>query len=145
VRDATPPRTADATDTVTAAPNNTIPPAEPHEGGNRKLELAGLVGGGVLMVVGIGMWAAASSTQGDINNASTKTVADFHNLQNLESNADTYALAGNLAFFTGVAVAAVSGYFLWRDHRRGEQRTARIAPAVMGRGAGVTLTIGGAR
>jgi hypothetical protein len=145
--EAVPPRTAQAT-TVTGAPDNTIPPAQPTERdgrGNQKLAFAGIVGGGVLVVLGIVMWAEASGVQGDINNARTVNVVDFRHLQDLESSADGYALAGNLMFFGGAALGAVSGYFYWRDHRRAERRTARVAPAVFRHGAGLTLTFGGAR
>ena len=120
-----------------------LPPAPPAEHDNRKLELAGIVGGGVLVIAGIVLWGEAASTQNDITNAPVKTVGDFHNLQNLESQGDAFALGGNIVFFGGVALAAVSGYFYWRDHRRAERRTARVAPVVFPHGAGVTLTFGG--
>ena len=97
------------------------------------------------MVLSFILWAEASSIQGDINNAPTKTPADFRNLQDLESSGDGYAGVGNLCFISGVALGAVAGYFFWRDHRAGHStKQARIAPAVFDHGGGLTLTIGGA-
>jgi hypothetical protein len=145
-----PPTTAAPTRTaqvgVTAAPDGTIAQPPAPEGDNRKLALTGIIGGGTLVVLGVVMWAEASSTQNDINNAPIKTVNDFHHLQDLENQGDAYALAGNLMFFGGLALGAVSGYFYVRDHRRAHERgTARIAPTVFRHGAGLTLTFGGAR
>jgi hypothetical protein len=131
-------------DTVTAAPNNQVPPPEGHAD-HHKLELTGMAVGGSLVVLSVVMWAEASSTQNDINSAPTRTHADFVHLQDLENSADTYAALGNVMFIGGLAVGAVSTYFWWRDRKSGSTQQARIAPAVFDHGAGLTLSFGGAR
>ena len=140
---AKPVQTAQA-DTVTAAPNNQIRPAEDHVDHHR-LELTGMAVGGGLVALSLIMWAEAASTQSDIDAAPTRTKADFQNLQDLENTADTYASLGNVMFVGGLAVGAVSTYFWWRDRKSGSSQQARIAPAVFDHGAGVTFSFGGGR
>jgi hypothetical protein len=134
-------------DTVTAAPDGQVgqPPPEGGES-NRRLEITGLAAGGVLVGLGFIFWASASSQQDAIDMSNPKSPKDFQNLQDLESTGDTYATLGNIAFIGGVAVAAVSGYFLWRDrHHDRAPQSARLAPAVFDHGAGLTLSFGGTR
>jgi hypothetical protein len=131
-------------DTVTAAPNNQIPPPE-GQPDHRRLELTGMAVGGGLVGLSLILWAEAASTQSDIDAAPTKTHADFVHLQDLESSADAYASLGNVMFLGGLAVGAVSTYFWWRDRKSGSTQQARIAPAVFDHGAGITLSFGGAR
>ena len=130
---------------MSAAPNNEVSgPPEGHAD-NRRLEVMGIAAGGALVVLGLVMWAEADSTQSDIENAPTRTPNDFKNLRDLENTGDTYATLGNIAAIGGLALGAVSGYFYWRDRHRATSRHARLAPTVFDHGAGVTLTIGGAR
>jgi len=137
-------RTAQA-DTVTAAPNNRI--VESDEGGdNTRLEITGLASGGGLMLVGALLWAEANSTQSDINSLPTpKSPKDFQNLTDLENRGDTYAMLGNISFFGGVAVAAVSGYFYWRDRGHPNKRTVSVQPTLLDHGGGIALSFGGGR
>ncbi|HSN25261.1 MAG TPA: hypothetical protein VLT45_03215 [Kofleriaceae bacterium] len=142
----TPPKpltTAQVEPTVTAAPNGQV--TQPNEGraDHRRLELTGMGVGGGLVLLSLVMWAEASSTQSDIDNAPTRTAADLKNLQDLESQGDTYATLGNVMFIGGLGVAAVSTYFWWRDRRADHGQQARIAPTVFDHGAGVTLSFGG--
>jgi hypothetical protein len=140
---------AGSADTVTAAPEGQVSqgPQPPPEGdsGNRRMEITGLAVGGVLVGVGLIFWSSASSQQDAIDASMPKSPKDFQNLQDLESTGDTYATLGNIAFIGGVAVAAVSGYFLWRDRHHDRLQTARLAPAVFDHGAGLTLSFGGNR
>lgn len=139
------PRTSEPTVTGAAEqpmPGQTDTPSTDH----RRLELAGMIGGGGLAVVGVFMWVAAGNTQSDINAITPqqlRTSKDFRHLTDLEATADSYALAGNLMFGAGVALAAVSGYFYWRDRGDHHHAQARITPAVLPHGAGLVLTIGG--
>lgn len=135
--------TAQAEPTVTAAPNGQVtPPADEHVD-HRKLELTGIGVGGGLVLLSLVMWAEANSTQSDIDNAPAKTATDLKNLQDLESQGDTYASLGNVFFVGGLGLAAVSTYFWWRDRRADHGQQARIAPTVFDHGAGVTLSFGG--
>src|SRR5205823_1035846 len=142
---AAPIKTAQADTNVTAAPNGQITNAPEGASDNRRLEMMGMAAGGGLVLVGVILWLEASSAQGDINSAPTKSPKDFQNLSDLESRADTYANIGNVAVVGGVVLAGVSGFFYWRDHEARAAQEARLAPAVFDHGAGLTLTIGGAR
>ena len=136
-------------DTVTASPNGQIVPPPPEgetSSGNRRIQVAGLVAGGVLVGVGVIFWSSAQNQQDAIDMAMPKSPKDFQNLQDLESTGDTYATVGNICFIGGVALAAVSGYFLWRDrHHSGSAQHARIVPTVYPGGGGLALSFGGSR
>ena len=110
---------------------------------NRRLELIGMAGGGGLVVLGLVMWVAANSVQGDINTAPTRTRQDLIDLKNLESKGDTYATLGNVFAITGVVVGGISTYFFIRDRRAGSSAMAHLMPTVIDHGAGLVLTIGG--
>ena len=135
-------RTAQA-GAVTAAPDNRIE-SGPEGGHSQTLHVAGMAAGGGLAVVGVLFWAAASSTQDEINNTPTpRSPKDFQALKDLEDTGDTDALVGNVAFFGGVALAAVSGYLWWRDREHHGTQHARLTPTVFDHGAGVALSFGG--
>jgi len=136
------PITTAQADTVTAAPNGQVTAPEGHED-HKRLELTGMAVGGGLVLLSFVMWAEASSTQSDIDSAPTKTLADLHHLQDLESQGDAYSGIGNLMFIGGVGLAAVSTYFWWRDRRADHGQQARLAPTVLDHGAGVVLSFGG--
>jgi len=140
---AKPVTTAQVEPTVTGAPNGQVaPPADEHVD-HRRLELTGMGVGGGLVLLSLVMWAEAGSTQSDIDNAPAKSAADLKNLQDLESQGDTYAGLGNVFFIGGLGLAAVSTYFWWRDRRADHGQQARVAPTVFDHGAGVTLSFGG--
>jgi hypothetical protein len=132
-----------------APPMNEAPPiAEPSEAPSQRGPVIGLAVGGGLVVLSLIMWGEASSTQGDINTAPTKTVGDFHNLQNLENQGAAYATLGNVFFVGGIVTAAVSSYFFWRNrtaHSNANATQAMVAPTLFDHGAGLALTIGGLR
>lgn len=117
-------------------------PAEGQTAGGRG-PLIGLTVGGGLVVLSLIMWGSASSTQNDINNAPTRTVADFQNLQDLENKGATYAALGNVFFIGGIVVAGVSSYYFWRNRRaHATTSQAMVTPTLFDHGAGLALTIG---
>lgn len=124
---------------VTAAPANVIMPE-----GRRtsRLAIVGLAGGGGLIIVGLLLWNAASDKASEIADAPTRTRADLIRLQALESDADAYALWGNVTVIGGVALAGVGGYLLWRGRRAPASSQARIVPLLFDHGAGLAVTIG---
>lgn len=119
-----------------AAGDATVEPAIDRARPDRTRGIAFAAGGGLALVVGLALWANASSLQGDIDAAPNRSLADARNLQTLEAKADAYALAGNLAVLVGLVAGGVGGYYLWRD-QRGQRTT--IAPAVIDHGAGLAL------
>jgi hypothetical protein len=112
-------------------------------GSRDRLELAGMIGGGGALVLGLVLWGAASSTQDDINNAPTRTRQDLANLKDLESRGDIYAAAGNVLVATGAVVGGIATYLYIRDRRAAGAQTARLVPTVLDHGAGLVLTLGG--
>ncbi len=140
----TPPPPTDGSN-VTAAPNGEVTtPADdviPHH----KLEVAGAIGGGVAILLGFALWGAAKSTQSDIDAAPTKTAADLAHLHDLEQQGDGQANGGNFLFVAGLVVGGISGYYLYRDHKRAASATAhaRITPVLVDHGAGIALIFGG--
>lgn len=107
-------------------------------------EIAGMVGGGSMVALGIVLWAATSRTQSDIDSAPTVTHQDLVHLRDLESRGEIYAGVGNGLAIAGLVVGGISTYFYIRDYRADRQPTARLAPTLLDHGAGVVLTIGGA-
>jgi hypothetical protein len=107
------------------------------------LELAGMIGGGSMLVLGMVLWGAASSTQDDINRAPTRTPRDLASLKDLESRGDLYAAAGNVLVVTGAVLGGISTYLYVRDRRATGAQTARLVPTVLPHGAGLVLTLGG--
>jgi len=96
-----------------------------------------------MVLLGVLWWGAASGTQNDINNAPTKTAADLAHLRDLENKGDGQAGLGNVMFIGGVALAAVSTYFFWKDSRQRHSQQAHIVPTVSPHGAGIAFVIGG--
>lgn len=95
------------------------------------------IGGGVLAGAGLALWAVASSTQRDIDDAPTTTPSDLERLAALERDGRTYAGVGNGLVIAGaVAAAAGLGWLLW-DRRR--DRALRITPVATAQRAGLAL------
>jgi hypothetical protein len=114
----------------------------PHDG---RLELAGMIGGGSMLVLGAVLWGVASSTQDDIDHAPTRSRQDLANLKDLESRGDIYAAAGNVLVVTGAVLGGIATYLYIRDHRAPGAQSAHLVPTVLdhGHGAGLVLTLGG--
>ena len=119
-------------------------PQQPAEGGSsnreRNIWIGVTAGGGVLVALGIALWAQAGNLQDDIDNASTNTNADFVRLNELEDKASSRAWAGNVFMVAGLAVAGYGGYRLWRYYRT---KNVAVTPTPVEGGAAVTLTIVG--
>ena len=103
----------------------------------RTVQIAGIAGGGALMLVGAGLWASAAGKQGDIDDAPTATPAQIDALIALENDAASTASWGNRAFIFGalIAGAAATWFVLDRD------REVEVAPVVTPDGAGVGATL----
>ena len=125
------------------APAGSAPLADPPGPRDRGLELAGMIGGGSLLALGVVLWGAASNTQNEINNAPTRTRQDLANLRDLESRGDVYAAAGNVLVATGAVLGGIATYLYIRDRRAAGAQTARLVPTVIDHGAGLVLTFGG--
>lgn len=109
----------------------------------QRLEIAGMAGGGGLVVLGLLLWGAASGVQSDIDKAPTTTKQDLLDLKDLESRGDGYAGLGNLFVIGGLVVGGLGTYFYIKDRRTTSTTSARLTPTVLDHGAGVVLTIGG--
>jgi hypothetical protein len=121
----------------------TAPPPAPHSD-NHRLEIAGMAGGGALVVLSFVLWGAANGVQHDIEKAPTTTRQDLLDLKNLESRGDGYAGLGNVFALSGLVVGSIATYFYIRDRRDASSTTtARLTPTVLDHGAGLVLTIGG--
>jgi hypothetical protein len=127
----------------TAPTGPAAPPADQAAPRDRRLELAGMIGGGGMLVLGLVLWGAASSTQDDINNAPATTRQDLANLRDLESRGDIYAAAGNVLVATGAVVGGIATYLYIKDRRAAGAKVARLVPTVLDHGAGLVLTLGG--
>lgn len=131
---------------VSAAPTGEIAPTNEGEHKSYRWQKIGMGAGATLVVLSFLMWSKASDTQELIDQAPASTPADFERLRQLEKDGDGYAGGGNLFFLTGIVVGGYSAYSYWKGHRAQRQASrAVITPTVYPQGAGVMLTIGGAR
>ena len=97
-------------------------------------------GGGLLVLIGLGLWSSYRSLQQDIDDAPTGTSAQIDQLRALEDRASTRAWAGNFFVLAGVAVAGYGGYRLWQWSK---SKHVTVTPTPVEGGAAVTLTIVG--
>lgn len=111
---------------------------EPKAGSNRErnLWIGVTAGGGLVLALGLAMWAQAGSLQDDIDNAQTADDGDFSELQDLEDKASSRGWAGNILVVAGLAIAGYSGYRLWKATR---QKEVVVTPAPVEGGAAVFL------
>jgi hypothetical protein len=119
--------------------------ADDGEGSSHKLiYVGGMIGGGLFALIGMGLWSSAGDIQNEIDSAPKKTVADFKHVQDLESQGDSKARAGNVMFVIGVGVGAVATYLFIRDrhHHNAAQQHAMIGPTLFDHGAGLAFTFG---
>jgi len=119
------------------------PMVQPRRDSRKPLLIAGVAGGGVFMLVGIGLWSHASGLQDQIDSAPVRTAADIRALQDLENRADSSSTWGNIMFVSGLAVGGIATYFLVKELRRPSQDKIALTPTLMPHGAGLTLTFGG--
>jgi hypothetical protein len=142
-----PPSGAAPTRTAQLDPNQaTLPPpngAQPLDQPRSSRAVTGMAIGGGLVVLSVILWAEAGSVQNDINNAPTRTPADFKNLKDLESKGDAYSGLGNLTFLGGLVVGGISGYFYYKDRKAHSSSQARITPTLVDHGVGLAFTYGG--
>jgi hypothetical protein len=108
-----------------------------------RLEVAGMAGGGGMVVLGLLFWGAANSVQGDIDKAPATTKQNLVDLKNLEAKGDAYAGLGNLLTISGLVIGGLGTYFYIKDHRAASTTSARLMPTVLDHGAGLVFTIGG--
>lgn len=119
-------------------------PVDSPNRGHQRLELAGMIGGGALVLVGFMCWGSAADIQSQVDDAPTQTKPQLDALRDLESRGDAYAAWGNVFFLGGAVLGGISTYFFIRDRRaQRHSTTARITPTVFDHGAGLALTFGG--
>jgi hypothetical protein len=119
-------------------------PVDTPSRGRQRLELAGMIGGGALVLIGFMCWGSAADIQSQVDDAPTQTKNQIDDLKDLESRGDAYAAWGNVFFLGGAVLGGISTYFFIKDRRAHRQATsARITPAVFDHGAGLALTFGG--
>ena len=122
------------------SPMQPVPP-QPEGRPGRKLQVAGMIGGGVLVAFSFGFWGRASDVQSEIDDAPSRTKTDIMRIEELEREGDGYATAGNVTFLLGAALAVVSTYYFIKKGRRAPAMA--LGPAVFDRGAGLAFTLGG--
>lgn len=122
----------------TTPPVDTVPqgPTAPVDNRKRNIAIACLAGGGAMFVIGLLSWSAASDLQGQIDDFTPTTVAQFEMLKDLEDRATSRAWIGNLLVLGGLALGGYGGYTLYKD-RQG--RTVTVAPVATNDGAAVRL------
>lgn len=136
---------AAGSDVLGSGAGSQVEPEKPRQGffstKESKLGL-GIGGGGVILfVVGLSLWASASSIQDDIDNHPTQTLAQINDLKALEDRAGDKALQGNIFVVLGLAATGVGAYFLWKDRKN--RRAAALAPAPVDNGTGMTFVLRG--
>lgn len=142
---APPPPAAAAAEAPPGATVETGPPlaAAPGPVGDhrdRTLSIALAAAGGGSLVLGLALWVSYASVQSSIDHHATRTLGDFQDLTSLEGRASTYAIAGDVFVFAGLAAGGIGGYLIYRDHK---QQAVVVAPApVAGGGVMITLTGG---
>jgi hypothetical protein len=130
------------------SPIVTAPMAQQPEGGptrsRKRLQLAGMIGGGSMVLIGFLLWGEAGTIQEEIDTHPTATQKQLEDLATLEKRGDSYAGWGNLLFLGGAVLGGVSTYYYIKGRKaHAASQSARIAPAVFDHGAGLTLTLGG--
>jgi len=110
--------------------------------GRRRLQKAGMIGGGTMLALGFVFWGSAASVQSDIDSAPAGTKDQLRALQDLEAKGDTYAGLGNLFVVGGLVIGGISTYFFVKSGRR-RPTSARLVPTLFDRGGGLAIAIGG--
>ncbi len=130
--------------TPAPTPAPTLEPGPVDDAHSRRgLYVAGMIGGGVFVMIGFGLWSSASDVQSQINAAPNKSVADFDHIKSLETRGDKLASGGNLMFLAGAVIGGISTYYFVKDRRhRAAQQHAMIGPTLFDHGAGIAFTFG---
>lgn len=111
-------------------PNVDRGPVNPHP--NRRLHIAGMVTGGVILTLGLISWGSAAGVADEIAAHPLDTLADINEVKDLEAKGDGLAGFGNFCFVAGLALGGVSTYFYLRGRSRSQRAvpTTAIAPIV---------------
>ena len=96
--------------------------------------------GVIAIVVGISFWVGKSDIQGQIDGHATNTLNDFQELEDLEDEAASKALWGNVFFGLGVVLGGASAYMFYRDSKN---REAAVSAQPTETGTGAVITYGG--
>lgn len=129
--------------TVTGEPPPPPPPppdrpvGPPADHTRRNIGIACATGGGVVFLIGVALWANASSKQDQIDSAPTQTAQQLVALRDLEDKAQSYAIAGDLLVVAGLALGGYGAWVLYKDHK--EQPKAVVVPTATPTGAGVSI------
>lgn len=113
------------------------PAGPPVDHTRRNIGIACTSGGGVMLLIGIALWASASSTQDDIDAAPTMTGQQLVALRDLEDKAQKYALVGDLMVLGGLALGGYGAWVLYKDHK--EKQSVVVTPTVTPTAAGVSI------
>jgi hypothetical protein len=130
---------------TTAPPATTMPRDEGPSQNRRRLQLAGMIGGGTLTIIGFLLWGQAGTIQEEVDTHPTATRAQLEDLKLLEQRGDSYAAWGNVLFLGGSVLGAISTYYFikGRKARDARPRGLAVAPALFDHGGGITLSFGG--
>jgi hypothetical protein len=115
-----------------------LPPAGPPvDNSRRNIGIACATGGGVVFLIGLALWANASSKQDQIDSAPTRTSEQLVALRELEDRAQRYAIAGDVLVVGGLALGGYGAWLLYKDRK--EQRRVVVTPAATPAGPGVSI------
>ena len=112
------------------------PPPPPRDNRRRNIGIACASVGGVSIIIGLAMWASASSKQDEIDNAPTQTISQLRHLQELEDDAQTIAIVGDAMLLGGLAIGGLGGWMLYKDH---QERSIVLTPTATPTGPAVIL------
>ncbi len=111
-------------------PNIDRGPENPHP--NRRLHIAGMVTGGVILTLGFISWGSAAGIADEIAAHPLDTLADINAVKDLEAEGDGLAGFGNFCFVAGLALGGVSTYYFLRGRSRSQRAvpTTALAPII---------------
>lgn len=113
------------------------PPAAPVDHAQRNIGIACATGGGVVFLIGLGLWASASSKQDQIDSAPVGSAKQLMSLRDLEDSAQKYAIGGDLVVLAGLALGGYGAWVLYKDHQK--EPAVIVTPAATPAGPGVAI------